>query len=245
MFPHEPVVADAASSSRLYLSRLGPLALADYVNGHRLGGSSGFRRGGPGEGNAATSGVEYSVPTPPGSGYTAVVEYSVTPFGHGDNLLLIDTEASWVTKRLAVETVLGGYLGQLTSFTSLSYAQLSTGPLARPVRTQLSGADARRLVGALNSLPPTPDSFCMEDVELYSISLHPPGRDRPDYQLQAQSCGYELYVSVNGTPLPPLWGGSCRFVELLLALVPTRAAGTRQWAANCTGAPMTVTTNPV
>lgn len=220
-------------------------ALADYVNRHRVVGSFGFRRGGPDEGNVATSGVEYSVPTPLGSGYTATVEYSVTPFGHGDNLLLVDTEASWVTKRLPVETVPESYVGQLTAFRSLSYAQLSTGPFARPVRTQLSGADARRLVGALNSLPPAPDFFCMEGVELYSISLHPLGHDRPAYLLQAQSCGYDLFVSVNGTPLPPLWGGSCRFVKLLLALVPSRAAGTREWAANCTEAPMTVTTNPM
>ena len=111
-------------------------ALADYVNRHRVVGSFGFRRGGPDEGNVATSGVEYSVPTPLGSGYTATVEYSVTPFGHGDNLLLVDTEASWVTKRLPVETVPESYVGQLTAFRSLSYAQLSTGPFARPVRTR-------------------------------------------------------------------------------------------------------------
>ena len=240
LFPHAPLVSGAASSTRLYVSQKSPRAIAGYVIAHELRGGSGLRLGRPDEANGGTSGSEYSVATPPGSGYTATVEYSVTPFGHGEDLLRVDAKAWWVERRLPVETMAAGYVGQLTAFTSLSHAQGDRGP----VTAQLRPADARRLVEAVNSLPPEPDFLCFEDVLLYSISLHPPGHASPGYVLQAYSCGYDLFVSVDGVPLPPLWSGGCRFVRLLLALVPERAVGTRTWATGCARAPMTVVTNP-
>ena len=120
-------------------------------------------------------------------------------------------------------------------------------PRARRPRAGHRSAETgrRQAAGRSGQLPPPePDFLCFEDVLLYSISLHPPGHASPGYVLQAYSCGYDLFVSVDGVPLPPLWSGGCRFVRLLLALVPERAVGTRTWATGCARAPMTVVTNP-
>ena len=88
----------------------------------------------------------------------------------------------------------------------LSHAQGDRGP----VTAQLRPADARRLVEAVKLPSPEPDFLCFEDVLLYSISLHPPGHASPGYVLRAYSCGYDLFVSVDGVPIPPLWSGGCR-----------------------------------
>jgi hypothetical protein len=228
-FPVSGFMSDEISeASRAYVTTEGPSLVRSYVTGHIPKGGR-LTTTGTAPRPYGQSGLELSVPGPEDGGYSGTIEYTITPRDQGNYFLRIDASAYWDGQRLAVEHLSSRLTGSLTVFKRLSLASPSSGP----VKVPLSGRAEAKLLGALNSLPVMPLQMCMETDLLYTLSLHPVGRQRPVYQVSGWGCDQNVLMTVNGTSLPPLRDPSCSVLSLVTALAPATATGTRGATADC------------
>ena len=215
-------------SYRAYTTNVGPHRLMRYVVAHLPTGEK-LTKIGPPTGPYRQTGFELSVPGPDGSGYSGVIDCTVTPRDRDDFFLWIDAWAYWNGTRLRVEAVPVDFIGKLTVFRGLSPTKPSFGA----VTVNLTSRNGRRAIGTLNALRVAAMRNCMEDSLLYRLTLHPRDKDRPVYEVQGWQCPPEVSVALNGVELPPLGDTACSLLDLVKRVAPSFATGTRRAAIDC------------
>jgi hypothetical protein len=214
----EPATPDGSGSlDRYVLAHLPPRSSL-------AGGNSG---GGP---QGMTSGFSVSLPTSGPNQYWAQILYETTNAPGGGYVLRIDTEVVWVPDRSGTEAIPTPVGAQLTGFATLSAANPSSGP----VTVQLGEAAGARIAAAVNALPLAPETFCMEDSLLFTITFQPPPFSfNPSYSVSEDLCGSTVYVSAGATHLPALSDTGCSLRRLVASLLPAAAVGTRETVDSC------------
>ena len=147
----------------------------------------------------------------------------------GSCLLRVDSLTVWEPDRPVAETVPRSDLAMLTGFGSVGPRTSSSGA----VRVHLGGAASSRLAGAFDALALGPGTFCEEDSLLYEVQFRPPGGHGTLFSVDGYACAAVVMAKVNGKPLHALFDRGCSLLNLVKALLPTSALGTRGAVAGC------------
>jgi hypothetical protein len=174
-------------------------------------------------------GFFFSLPTSGPNEYLAQLLYETTETGGGAYLLRVDAQVVWVPDRPSSEVIPVQVSAQLTGYTTISDMNNSSGP----VSVQLGQAESVRLAVAVDALPPAPQTLCMENSLLYTITFSPLGGSGQTHVVSGWFCPKVVDVSVGAAQLPPLSDAGCSLLHLVISLLPAQAAGTRSAAANC------------
>jgi hypothetical protein len=147
----------------------------------------------------------------------------------GSCLLRVDSLTVWEPDRPVAETVPRSDLATVTGFGSVGPRTSSSGA----VRVDLGVAASSRLAGAFDALALGPSTFCEENSLLYEVQFRPPGEHGTLFAVDGYACAAVVMAKVNGKPLHALFDRGCSLLNLVKALLPTSASGTRDAVAGC------------
>ncbi len=195
-----------------------PIDLATFLSAHKPRGSV-----------VSTSGVES------GSGIVATTTSSVSfrfanrhvsleqltyasgRASNGEQEFRVDAVVEWMPIRTVLMPTKG--VVTITLYRKLSLMENSSDP----VSLVLSHTQALAVRSAIASLSNTDYGGCMEDAELFAISVSP-GKGQPDtWTGRAEECPSDFYVGSGAQPIA-LSNGSCTLVTYVGSLFPKLAA---------------------